>query len=321
MAGNSGFFGRITGGLCWDRLTKKRMKDPLALENYGYKVYSQNDEDGIIREIFKRIGTETKEFIEFGVQNGLECNTHFLLHHGWHGLWLEGNADSCKQISNKFRPVIKNGRLKVVKAFITRENIEELITGNRNTKEKSSMPDLLSIDIDGNDWYVWKAVSSIKPRLVCIEYNGKFPPDLNWKQAYDAKHVWDKTDWQGASLKAMELLGREKGYILVGTNLTGANAFFVRKDLYSKDLFPCGDTAEELYNPYRSHLKFEAPGHAARYCLVGQEENKGILNYFDNEKQYLRTRRREKMSMLKKILKKRIMRELVSGRRFYCRNK
>ena len=119
----------------------------------------------------------------------------------------------------------------------------------------------------------------------------------------------------------MELLGREKGYVLVGTNLTGANAFFVRKDLVSKKLFTCGDTAEELYNPYRSHLKFEAPGHAARYCLVGQEENKGILNYFDNEKQYLRTRRREKMSMLKKILKKRIMRELVPGRRFYCRNK
>ena len=188
MAGNSGLFGRITGGLCWDRLTKKRMKDPLALENYGYKVYSQNDEDGIIREIFKRIGTETKEFIEFGVQNGLECNTHFLLHHGWHGLWLEGNADSCKQISNKFRPVIKNGQLKVVKAFITRENIEEFIAGNRNAHDKSSMPDLLSIDIDGNDWYVWKAISSIKPRLVCIEYNGKFPPDLNWKQAYDAKH-------------------------------------------------------------------------------------------------------------------------------------
>ena len=310
MAGNSGLFGRITGGLCWDRLTKKRMKDPLALENYGYKVYSQNDEDGIIREIFKRIGTETKEFIEFGVQNGLECNTHFLLHHGWHGLWLEENADSCKQISNKFRPVIKNGQLKVVKAFITRENIEEFIAGNRNAHDKSSMPDLLSIDIDGNDWYVWKAISSIKPRLVCIEYNGKFPPDLNWKQAYDAKHVWDKTDWQGASLKAMELLGREKGYVLVGTNLSGANAFFVRKDLVSKKLFTCGDTAEELYNPYRSHLKFEAPGHESRYCLVGQEDNKGILNYFDNEKQYRQARKKEKIGLLKKILKKRIMKDL-----------
>ena len=308
MAGNSGLFGRITGGLCWDRLTKKRMKDPLALENYGYKVYSQNDEDGIIREIFKRIGTETKEFIEFGVQNGLECNTHFLLHHGWHGLWLAGNADSCRQIGNKFRPVIKDGRLKEVNAFITRENIEELIAGNRNAHDKSSMPDLLSIDIDGNDWYVWKAISSIKPRLVCIEYNGKFPPDLYWKQAYNAKHRWDGTDWQGASLKAMEELGREKGYVLTGTNLTGVNAFFVRKDLVSKKLFTCGDTAEELYNPYRSHLKFEAPGHAARYCLVGQEDNKGILNYFDNTREYRAARKKEKLDMIRKIIKKRMTR-------------
>ena len=81
--------GTIIGGLCWDELTRKRMEDPLAIENYGYKVYSQNDEDGIINEIFRRIGTETKEFIELGVDNGLECNTHFLLHREWHGLWIE----------------------------------------------------------------------------------------------------------------------------------------------------------------------------------------------------------------------------------------
>ena len=204
--------------------------------------------------------------------------------------------------------MIKNGRLKVVKAFITRENIEELITKHRNANEKGNMPDLLSIDIDGNDWYVWKVISSIKPRLVCIEYNGKFPPDLDWKQAYDAKHIWDKTDWQGASLKAMELLGREKGYVLVGTNLTGANAFFVRKDLVSKKLFTCGDTAEELYNPYRSHLRFEAPGHAARYCLAGQEDNKGILNYFDNTREYRAARKKEKLDMIRKMIKKRMTR-------------
>ncbi|MCR5251564.1 MAG: hypothetical protein K6E50_13260 [Lachnospiraceae bacterium] len=310
MTEDRGISGRIVGGVCWDRLTKKRMKDPLALENFGYKVYSQNDEDGIIQEIFRRIGTETKEFIEIGVQNGLECNTHFLLHHGWHGLWLEGNAASCRQIGNKFRPVIKDGRLKAVRAFVTRENVEELIAKHRNVREKGRTPDLLSIDIDGNDWHVWKAIASIKPRLVCIEYNGKFPPDLDWKQAYNAKHVWDKTDWQGASLKAMELLGREKGYVLVGTNLSGANAFFVREDLHSGVLFAGGDTAEELYNPYRPGLKFAAPGHVARYCLVGQEENKGILNYFADEKEYRRARMREKLDLLRRIVKKRIMKDI-----------
>ena len=301
------FSGKITGGLCWNELTKKRMSQPLALENFGYKVYSQNDEDGIIQEIFRRIGTESKEFIEFGVQNGLECNSHYLLHQLWHGLWLEGDSGACTQISHKFRTVIKEGRLKVVNAFITRENIEELLLKNRNSQAQNSMPDFLSIDIDGNDWYVWEAIKALKPRLVCIEYNGKFPPDCNWKQAYDAKHSWDNSDWQGASLKAMELLGREKGYVLVGTNLTGVNAFFVRQDLFSKEKFLDCVTAEELYNPTRMDLHFAAPGHEARYCLAGQEENKGVLNYFDSIREYKKTRRKERKNKLIKALKKKIL--------------
>ncbi len=301
------FKGIITGGLCWNELTKKRMSQPLALENFGYKVYSQNDEDGIIQEIFRRIGTETKEFIEFGVQDGLECNSHYLLHQGWHGLWLEGDSGACTQIGHKFRPVIKDGRLKVVNAFITRENIEALILKNRNSHNDGTSPDFLSIDIDGNDWYVWDAIKSIKPRLVCIEYNGKFPPDYNWKQAYDAKHIWDGSDWQGASLKAMELLGKQKGYVLVGTNLTGVNAFFVREDLFSKEKFLACVTAEELYNPTRMELRFASPGHDSRYCLLGQQENKGVLDYFDSIKEYKKTRKKERRNKIIKAYKKRIL--------------
>ena len=301
MKKDHSFNGNIIGGLCWDELTEKRMRDPLALENFGYKVYSQNDEDGIINEIFKRIGTQTKEFIELGVGNGLECNTHLLLHRKWHGTWIEADAAACREIAYRFRPVIKNGRLKVKNAFITRENIEELIKRCRNSADKGCEPDLLSIDIDGNDWHVWKAVRSIRPRLVCIEYNGKFPPDLSWKQAYDKKHVWDRSDWQGASLKALEQLGSKKGYILAGTNLNGVNAFFVREDLYDKDAFPDLHTAGELYNPYRRGLKFEAAGFPSRYCLADQEENKGIENYYPGREQYLRARNKERIA---KALKK-----------------
>ncbi|MCR5486364.1 MAG: hypothetical protein K6F35_02405 [Lachnospiraceae bacterium] len=296
--------GTIVGGLCWDELTGKRMKEPQALENFGYKVYSQNDEDGIIQEIFRRIGTETKEFVEFGVDDGLECNSHYLLHCGWHGLWIEGNEASCRRIGNKFRPVIKNGRLKVVHAFITRENIDALIKRHRNSRIPDCPPDLLGVDIDGNDWYVWEAVKSIRPRLVCIEYNGKFPPDCSWKQAYDQRHVWDKTDWQGASLKAMEELGREKGYVLAGTNLTGVNAFFIREDLYSKELFLDLQTAEELYNPYRRNLEFAAPGYNARYCLADQEENKGYRNYFDSRKEFLRAQNRRRVNKVVRTITK-----------------
>jgi len=85
----------------------ERLKDTIRLERYGYKVYSQNDEDGIIAEIFKRIGTTNKKFVEFGVQDGLECNGHFLLHKGWHGLWLEGSSKYCKEIRDNFKEPIE----------------------------------------------------------------------------------------------------------------------------------------------------------------------------------------------------------------------
>ena len=97
-----------TSGARWDIETKKRFRPfyrKKFLEPYGFKVYSQNDEDGIISEIFSRIGTTDKRFIEFGVENGLECNTHYLLLKGWSGLWLEGSEESCADIENKFRPL------------------------------------------------------------------------------------------------------------------------------------------------------------------------------------------------------------------------
>ena len=304
MGKDFSFSETIVGGLCWNKLTLKRMREPLALENFGYKVYSQNDEDGIIHEIFKRIGTETKEFVELGVGNGLECNTHYLLHCGWHGLWIEGSKTLCRHIESSFRPVMKNGRLKVINAFITREKTDRLISENRNSNTRDTSPDFLSIDIDGNDWYVWEAVKSIRPRLVCIEYNGKFPPDISWKQAYYQKHIWDGSDWQGASLKEMEHLGRKKGYVLVCTNLNGVNAFFVREDLYSKELFVFSTTAEELYNPYRPDLKFVTPGHPARYCLADQEENKGLMNYFKDNLELKRAQNERRRNKVIKKLKK-----------------
>lgn len=137
--------------------------------------------------------------------------------------------------------------------------------------------DLLSIDIDGNDIYIWKEIKVINPRVVIIEYNAKLPPDLEWKQAYNSTHIWRGNDWHGASLKALEKLGREKGYRLVGTNIRGCNAFFVRQDL-AKELFISPATSEMLYNPLRLGLQLVA-NHPAEYCLAAQKDNFGMLNY------------------------------------------
>ena len=107
----------------------------------------------------------------------------------------------------------------------------------------------MSIDIDGNDYWVWKQISCISPRVVMIEYNAKFPPTFEWVKRYDKGHVWKGDDDFGASLKSLELLGHELGYQLVGTSITGVNAFFVKRDI-AKGLFPEPATAENLYQSW-----------------------------------------------------------------------
>jgi hypothetical protein len=240
----------------------KRLKEPIRLEQYGYKVYSQNDEDGILSEIFRRIGTTNRKFVEFGVQNGLECNGHFLLHKGWQGLWIEGSPDYCKQICNYFKGPIANKQLNAVNAFINKDNINDLILRG----DMNGDIDLLSIDIDGNDYYVWKAINCVNPRVVCIEYNAKFPPDFEFVMKYNENHIWDGSDNQGASLKSLEILANELGYQLVGTNLSGVNVFFVKKEL-AKDLFVQPATSENLYNPLRFYSIRYISGHPSRYYV------------------------------------------------------
>ena len=255
-------------GIAYELLTERRLKNKKCLEVHGFKVYSQNDEDGIIEEIFNRIGTTKKFFVEFGVGNGLESNSHYLLHKGWHGVWLESDEKSIMEMAEKFAPVIVNGQLRGGRAFITRDNINSLIESSGVSGEI----DLLSIDIDGNDYHVWQAINVIQPRVVVIEYNAKFPPNHAWVMPYNENYQWNKTDCQGASLKALELLGRKLGYQLVGTNLCGVNAFFVKENL-AKDLFITPATAEELYNPARFWQREYVSGHVAGRFLVNAFED------------------------------------------------
>jgi hypothetical protein len=236
-----------------EQILQERMNNPIFLEKYGLKVFSQFDEDGIIEEIFRRIGEKSKTFVEFGVQDGLESNSHFLLHKGWTGLWLEGSKKHCKQIQKLFAKPISKRQLTVQNYFITAENIDEIIHTYISTLRHSDFAeelDLLSIDVDGNDYWIWKAIECVKPRVIVIEYNSKFPPNFEWIMQYNAKHLWEKDDNIGASLKSFELLGKQKGYNLVGTSVAGSNAFFVRDDL-TKNLFATPASSEYLYNPPR----------------------------------------------------------------------
>lgn len=229
-----------------------KYQNPKKLNRFEYQVFSQNGEDGIINEIFKRIGTTNRFFVEFGAEDGFENNTLNLLVKGWSGSWMEGGEGHVKNINTKFKDLIEKNRLKVFQAFITKENIEDLLKKGQVPKEL----DLLSIDIDGNDYWVWQAIQKYQPRLVVIEYNSLFRPDTKWVMKYNPEHIWNQTCYAGASLKSLELLGSQKGYKLVACDFLGVNAFFVRKDLV-KDKFLAPYTAENHYEPPRFHLSRE----------------------------------------------------------------
>lgn len=230
-------------------LRHEQYDDQRRLERFGYKVYSQNDEDGIIAEIFRRVGEENRTFFEFGVENGIECNTHLLIHAGWKGVWAEANRAHAQSIRTRFKPAIEAGDLVPIERLISQENINQTI-------QDLALPpdlDLLSIDIDFNDYWVFKTLQAARPRVVVIEYNAKFPPPMRRVVPYTPDRQWDGTDYHGCSLQSLADLAAAKDYQLVGCNITGTNAFLVRADL-CQDLFASPATAEHLYQPPRFEL-------------------------------------------------------------------
>jgi len=239
-----------------NELATPRYANPKRLLRYGFKVYSQSDEDGIIQEIFNRVGTRNRIFVEFGVESGIECNSVKLLVEGWRGLWLDGGTKHVAQIRTHFRTFIDDRRLTANEAFIFAENINSLLEQGGVTGEI----DFLSIDIDNNDYWVWKEITAIKPRVVAIEYNATLRPPMSLVVPYDPERRWDGTNYFGASLEALVRLGRDKGYQIVGCNFSGANAFFVREDI-AEDLFVEPATAEEHYEPPRYFFAMLRGGH------------------------------------------------------------
>jgi hypothetical protein len=232
-----------------------KYKDSKRLNKYEYQSFSQYGEDGIIQEIFNRIGTTNKYFIEFGVENGLECNSLNLLYKQWQGLWIEGNPMYCQEINTRFADMIGSKQLSIKSSFITAENIEQLFESACAPAE----PDMLSIDIDYNDYYIWQAITKYNPRVVVIEYNATYQPETDFVVPYNATRVWDGTSYFGASLTALERLGKLKGYSLVSCSFAGTNAFFVRNNLLN-DAFEAPYTAANHYEPARYYL-YHKNGH------------------------------------------------------------
>lgn len=230
-------------------INNEKYNDKKNLINFGFKVYSQADEDGIINEILNRVHITSKTFIELGVQDGKECNTLYLLKSGWKGLWVDMSTNISnfeKEFSNHL-----NKNLIFEKKLITKDNINSIIEDKKDFL--GSTVDLLSIDLSVNTFHILKNIEIYKPNIVITEYNAKLREKIEWICEYDEKGIWDGSDKFGASLKSFEIMMSSKGYNLVGCNLTGSNAFFVKKDLVNEK-FIDNFSSEFHYEPLRLWL-------------------------------------------------------------------
>lgn len=203
---------------------------PSAFAEAEFSVFSQFGEDGIIQHLLNHCPPVPPTFVEFGVEDYTEANTRFLaVHDYWSGLVMDGNAAHVEQINRSYL-AWKYG-VRGVHAFITRENINELIAG----AGLRGRIGLLSVDIDGNDYWVWDALHCVDPDIVIAEYNATFGPtarvSVPYTPAFRRTEAHHSNLYWGCSLSALEFLAASRGYSLVATNRAGNNAFFVHQRL------------------------------------------------------------------------------------------
>lgn len=231
----------------YQNVAAPNLDQKTAFRNAEFKIYSKHGCDGLLLYIFSKIGIINHTFVEMGVENGRECNTANLsLNFGWNGLLVDANEDWVKSAQDFY----KEYKVKAVACFVKAENINQLIRDNGIGGEI----DLLSIDIDGNDYWVWQAIDIINPRVVVIEYNAamglnsitkKYNPEFHYQETYRKIPLYF-----GASLVALSKLAREKGYILAGCDSHGHDAYFIRKDV-AKDKFAELSPEKAFYpNPF-----------------------------------------------------------------------
>lgn len=226
------------------RIEARQTLDAKTLREAEFRVFSQWGEDGIIQFLIRHVPIVNTNFVEFGVQNYLESNTRFLLvHNNWSGLVIDGSEENVRSIRRD--EIYWQHTFHAECAFITSDNINELI-GSHGLKNDIG---LLSVDVDGNDYWIWKAIDIVSPRIVIVEYNSRFGAEKEVTIPYDPAFVRSRAHasmiYYGASLSALARLGEEKGYSLVGCNSAGNNAFFVRKDVQPASL--PGMTAREAF--------------------------------------------------------------------------
>jgi len=203
------------------------------IQEAEFKVFSQVGDDGIIQYLAHHLEVESHSFIEFGVENYVESNTRFLLmNNNWKGLVIDASKENIDYI--KTQDIYWKHDLTAVEAFVDRENINKIFSEYGFTGEVG----LLSIDIDGNDYWIWEAINIVNPTVVVVEYNSVFGAANAVTIPYDPTFMRTRAHhsnlYFGTSLKALCMLAARKGYSFIGSNSTGINAYFVREDRLGK---------------------------------------------------------------------------------------
>ncbi|MEY4703568.1 MAG: hypothetical protein RIR96_1465 [Bacteroidota bacterium] len=235
---------RINMGQIQARLNNEK-KDVKKLSDVEFQVFSQFGDDGIIQFLISHLPIKNKTFIEFGVENYKEANTRFLLvNNYWSGFVIDGSDDNVHQIKND--NISGYFDLRSKSSFITKENINELMSSVGFNHQVG----LLSIDIDGNDYWVWNQLNVINPDIIISEYNALFGFEEQLTVPYRPDFVRGKSSFfslYGASLSALVELAKKKGYFFIGCNSAGNNAYFIKNELRETCIFK-EISAEEGYN-------------------------------------------------------------------------
>lgn len=239
---------KINQGIILSLLNENKTSNNL--KDYEFKVFSQWGEDGIIQHLIKAIEIENRTFIEFGVEDFFESNCRFLLmKDDWRGFVIDGSTSNIERLRKSY--FYWRHQIDALDAFITRENINELLAKSGFEEDLG----ILSVDLDGNDYYILEAINFFKPRILICEYNPVFGSTRKISIPYQSDFYRTNTHYSnlywGASLSAMTHIADKKGYALVGTNTASCNAFYVRKDLVNDKLHVLSVEAAYSFSNYR----------------------------------------------------------------------
>jgi FkbM family methyltransferase len=231
-------------------------KDLLpSFADVGFRKYSQFEEDGILLFIFALVPPLNRKCVEICAGSGRECMAaNLIVNHGWWGYLFDGNEHNVRAGRQFFSssPDTFFEPPQYTQAWITAENVNDSIA-----KSGVSGPiDLLSLDMDGMDYWVWKAISVIQPQVVVCETHNQIPPDKALTVPYDPAFQCESEDFRSASLAAMNKLAIEKGYRLIGTHRFGFNAFFMKNGV-GEAYFPAVEPAACLNDPVSERLRAE----------------------------------------------------------------